>query len=92
MLTPHLWLKTKKIADQTPRKVYFSVSKTVAKKATDRNLLKRRSKAIVRKHITEFKKGYIYFFSFKKGADKASFGELELEILDLLKKSRILDF
>jgi len=64
MLTPHLWLKTKKIADQTPRKVYFSVSKTVAKKATDRNLLKRRSKAIVRKHITEFKKGYIYFFSF----------------------------
>jgi len=73
-----------------PAKFAFVVSKKTAKKAVSRNKLKRRARYIIQKHSNKIKNGYRGAFVFKSTAAKVSFDELELSILDLLKKTNLL--
>jgi ribonuclease P protein component len=76
--TENLSLKIKD--SKTEPKVLFVISKGVSKKAVDRNLLKRRAKAIVR----DFKPKKTLTFFFKKGAKDLSYRSLKKEINTLL--------
>lgn len=71
-------------------KFSFSVSKKVAKEAVKRNKLRRRGYSVISKSIDFVKDGYFLFFSFKKGAEKLKFIELEREIQQLLSISGVL--
>ena len=69
--------------------VAFVVSKNVAKKATDRNLWKRRGLAVFRKIKNNTKSG-TYLFFVQPDIGKQSFKSIEEKILLLLKKSRLI--
>jgi len=71
--------------------IRFSVviPKTVAKKATQRNKIKRQIYSILQKEIEKIKPPCFGVFLSKKGADTLSFGQIKAEILFLLKKSQI---
>lgn len=79
------------VADQIRENQYsFVVSTKVSKLATVRNLLKRRSRAIIFKHREEIVSPLICAFFFKNGSNKLSFKELEGVILSILKQVRLL--
>jgi ribonuclease P protein component len=63
----------------------FISSGKVLKKATERNLFKRRGRYIINKNKHTLKEGLIGGFFAKKGITELSFKELEKEILSLLK-------
>ncbi len=85
----HLTLRS--ISSSLPvSKFSFVVSKKVAKTAPARNLLRRRGYEVIQKHTTKIKGILSCAFFYKTGADKLTFKELEIEIVDLLKKARIL--
>ena len=65
------------------------IPKTVAKKATQRNKIKRQIYSILQKEIEKIKPPCFGVFLSKKGADTLSFGQIKAEILFLLKKSQI---
>ena len=66
------------------------ISKNTIKKATDRNLLRRRCYSIIQKNLTRIKNGVLGIFLAKKGVEKLKFIEMEKEIVGLLKKANIL--
>lgn len=66
----------------------FIVPKKTVKNVTDRNTIKRRFKTILSKSISGVGNVDILFFP-KPGTIKLKFRDLELEVLDLLKKARI---
>ncbi|MBU3925579.1 ribonuclease P protein component [Patescibacteria group bacterium] len=68
----------------------FVVSKKTAKKAVARNKLKRRARYIVKKYLNSFKKNTANIIFFKKGSETMEFSELEKNMLELFKKTRIL--
>ena len=65
----------------------FIVSRKVSKKATERNKVKRRLRAIIQKTAKEGQRGCDMVFVVKKGATVASFGELQEATLGALKKT-----
>lgn len=69
----------------------FVVSSKVAKKAVERNKLKRRSRYIVKKILDKAKKGRGVIVFFKKDSNKLNFYDLEREIIAILEKAKILD-
>lgn len=72
-----------KIKDNTTEpKVLFVVSKSVFKKAVERNLLKRRARAITQ----SFKPKKTLTFFFKKGVKDLSYKALKEEMINLLSK------
>ena len=68
----------------------LTVSRRGSKKATVRNLLKRRAREIFRKNLDKIKAGYDLFFIFSKPAAALSFQELEKEILGELSRFKLL--
>ena len=68
----------------------FVVSSKVSKLAVVRNLLKRRSRAIINKHKKAIKNLLICAFFFKVGVTNFGFKELESLIVSILKQSRLL--
>jgi ribonuclease P protein component len=68
----------------------FIASVKVAKKATRRNRLKRRTREIIKKNIKNIKKGYDVLFIFSKQALELSFSELEGEIFKKLLEANLL--
>ena len=64
----------------------FIVSKKVSKKATERNKIKRRLRAIIQKTTKEGRQGRDMVFVVKKGALPASFKEIQEAALGALKK------
>jgi ribonuclease P protein component len=64
--------------------------KSVIKKATGRNLLRRRGYSIIQKNLAGVKNGVLGIFLVKKGVEKLKFIEMEKEIVGLLKKANIL--
>lgn len=66
-------------------KFSFVVSTKVAKKAVERNLLRRRGYSIARGLLETVRPG-IYMFFFKKEAKDASFADLKKEIHDTISK------
>ena len=71
-------------------KFSFTVSKTVSKKAVQRNLLRRRGYSAIKKTVKETSPGFVCVFSFKKGSENLSYSEISEEIRFLLEKSGIL--
>lgn len=63
------------------------VSKKVASKAVERNLIKRRSRAALQKHLTGTAPGSYVFYA-KKDAAGASFASVEKDIKNLLSQLR----
>ena len=88
--SPDLLLYSANINKNIPSKFSFSVSKKVFKNATDRNKYRRRGYAVINRHISKIKTGYLCFFSFKKGQSKITFKILEEQITDLLKQANVL--
>ncbi len=61
----------------------FVVSSKVARKAVDRNKIKRRARHIIKKMLPKIEKGLGVIIFLKKGAEKMTFSELEKEINDI---------
>ncbi len=68
----------------------FVVPAKAAKKAVDRNKIKRKARHIVKKNQQLFKKNFAAIFFFKKGSEKMKFLELEQRMLQLSKKAGII--
>lgn len=65
----------------------FIVSNKVSKKAVQRNLIKRRMRAIVRSFLSSIKSDSVLVFIAKKQSLDASFDQLQKDISYLIKKS-----
>jgi len=85
----HLSFKFVPILGTQENKFSFVVSGKVSKKATERNLLKRRGYAVIKKNNTLKKIPIAGVFFAKSGATKLSYSALEQEINSLLIKARI---
>lgn len=78
------------LATASPKTQFaFIVSASVAKKATERNKIKRRLRAIVYKNLSMIKEGYAVLVFFKKEALGLDFQELEKEILSIFFRAKI---
>jgi len=80
-----------KFIKEPKKRFAIVISKNTIKKATDRNLLRRRCYSIIRKNLTRIKNGVFGIFLAKKGEDKLNFVEIEKEINTLLKKANIIN-
>lgn len=87
--SPHLSLRALYMPDIRKSAFYFVVSGKIIKKAVKRNLFKRRGRHITRSIKT--KDGYIAVFFAKKGAGALKFANFKAEVLDLMKKTGILN-
>jgi ribonuclease P protein component len=87
--SPHLllYILQNKEADS---RFAFSVSKKVAKSAVERNKYRRRGYSIISKNSTKIKKGFYFFFSFKKNSIPIAFTNLEKEVGELLSSASML--
>lgn len=75
--------------DSRPSRFAVIASLLVSKKATTRNKLKRRVKAIILKHIDKFRDNCANIVYAQKNAANLSFKGTEEELLDLFYKSGI---
>jgi ribonuclease P protein component len=75
----------------SPSRFAVVISSSVSKKAVQRNKLKRQAKNIILRHLKNFKKGFAAMIYFKRESAKISFKEMEEELLNLFKKSGILE-
>ena len=71
-----------------PSRFAFITSRQVAKKSSDRNLLRRRASEWVRKHMGN-SDGYDAVFVFKKGARELAQKKLYLAITELLERAHL---
>ncbi len=62
----------------------------VHKKAVKRNLLRRRIREILRKHLSEIKPGYDVMIMTQTRALELDFSELEAQVLSCLKKLQLI--
>ncbi len=79
-------LKIAKNKEKEMRFAFVAPVKT-AKKAVDRNKLKRRTRYITAKHLSSFAGGASIIVFLKKGSEKLKFSELEKELLTAFKKA-----
>lgn len=86
----HFSFKFTPIPSIKESKFSFVVSGKVSKKATERNLLKRRGYVVVRKNVILKKIPIAGVFFAKNGATKLSYEVLKKEIEDLLVKARMI--
>lgn len=68
----------------------FVISSKVSKSAVSRNLFKRRCRAIIKKHLNKIKYGGSFIFFAKNGVSERSYKELELDVIGLLERSKML--
>ncbi|PIS13411.1 MAG: ribonuclease P protein component [Candidatus Tagabacteria bacterium CG09_land_8_20_14_0_10_41_14] len=66
------------------------VSSSVAKKAVERNKLKRRIRSVVSDNIEKIKNGFVVVIYAKEGAGDLTFQDIKKQINSLFKKSNIL--
>ncbi len=88
--SPVLSLYIYKKTDQTPSQFSFLCSKKVAKSAVDRNRLRRRGYNTLTKVLIKIQPGFYGVYSFKKGAEKSTFSEINGTVLQLLTQSGIM--
>ncbi len=62
------------------------VSKKTARKATDRNLYKRRVREILRLNYTKITAGFDIIITLKGSVREADFKQLELDLLEIINK------
>jgi len=89
--SPHLTLIvfTKNKNSTSNTQVSFVVSKKISKKATKRNLLKRRGYSAIKKVKSKIIPNFICVFYFKNKPIELNYSELEKEISTLLKKAKV---
>ena len=68
----------------------FIVGRQVAKKAVQRNKLKRRLREIIKNKLSRIKTGFDGIIVAKKGAEAKNFNELNEAVDKLLKKAKLL--
>lgn len=66
------------------------VSKTIIKKAVDRNFVKKRIYSILNNFVLKINKPTIGVVYLKKGCEKLSFNEIKNEIEETFKKARLI--
>jgi ribonuclease P protein component len=86
LVSPNFRIRWLSVKNQNTPRFGFIIPKKVVKKVTDRNVIKRRVKAILGKHIKNIKPYDILFFP-KPGSIKIRFKDLEEELLSLLRKA-----
>lgn len=88
-VSAHIFLRVARLEEKQVLHTRFSfvVSAKVAKRAVDRNRLRRRGYEIVGKDVDNFKNGFIAVFFYTKGASTTSKNELLNEINTLLKQA-----
>ena len=82
-------LKLVRVTD-SPSRFILVVSAKVARLAVTRNQLKRRARHILRRHGAAAPKGNDVFIFFKPGVADLAFGELEAQLVFLLKRAKII--
>lgn len=85
--SPFLSLKFFNSTVSKKNKFFFVISSKISKKATVRNLFKRRGRNIIAKNI---KGGVSGIFFAKKGISELTFSQLETEMISLLKRAKVL--
>ena len=88
--TQNLSLRVSLRKDQGKSAFSFVIPSKVIKTAVGRNLLKRRGRQVIKKHLTKIKEGYFCAFFLKKELATLPFSVFEQEILDGLKKASLL--
>ena len=76
--------------DSLPTLFAFVVPNKVKKTSVGRHLIKRKMSAVVEKLLINLKPGFSTVIFAKKDVSKAPYSEIEKEIIELLKKARIL--
>lgn len=66
-----------------------AVGVKISKKAVVRNLVRRRLRAVLEKHLADFRPGFDVIVLVKEGVTKQTFAELEKTLLSLLNKSGV---
>lgn len=74
------------MTNSTPPRVGFIVPKRFVKKASARNLIKRRLRHLVREMLPDFPAGSLSVFSLRNDAQQLSFGQLRDQVMRLLEK------
>jgi ribonuclease P protein component len=72
-----------------PSRFAFVVSKKIAKKAVERNKIRRHGYAVIQKNIEYIKPNAICIFFFKKGSDNLTYEQKQSQIISLLQKAGI---
>jgi ribonuclease P protein component len=87
---PNLYLRFLDRKDESPSLFGFVVPNKVKKTSVGRHLIKRKLTAMVEKALPNTKSGLSCLFFVKKDTTLLSDIEIEKEIIDLLKKGKIL--
>lgn len=85
--SPHFSLR---VAHSTKPQIAVSVSKKIAKKATSRNSIRRRSYSVLNKILKNIKPSMLLFVA-KNGAEDIRGEKLELEIKNILISAGLVD-
>lgn len=86
-----LFLKIKKNNLKKKSRFSFIVSKKISKKAVVRNKIKRRLREVIREELPRIKPGIDGVFIAKKNIEKKDFLEIKENVIQLLKKTEILN-
>jgi ribonuclease P protein component len=84
--SPNLYLRFLDRKDGLPATFGFVVPNKVKKTSVGRHLIKRRMSAVVEKLLITIKPGVSAIFFVKKDVLKKTYGEMEIEIKQLLKE------
>jgi ribonuclease P protein component len=87
---PNLYLRFLDRKDESPSLFGFVVPNKVKKTSVGRHLIKRRLTVIVEKLLLDIKDGFSGILFVKKDITPLPVPEIEKEIIDLLKKAKIL--
>lgn len=88
--SPNLSLVVVKKDFKLPSKFSFIISSKVAKKAVERNKLKRWTYHTIQKEYDNIKNGFVCIFFSKKNSTELTHGQLEDQVRVLLKNAHLL--
>lgn len=89
--SPNLSLRVSRRKDQGKSAFSFVVSSKAVKTAVGRNILKRRGRHVIKKHLFNIREGYFYAFFLKKELSGLPFPLFEQEILAVLRQAKMLN-
>jgi len=87
----YFYLKALNRNDEKPSLFGFVVPNKIKKTSVGRHLIKRKMSAVVEKFLLKVRLGFSCVFFLKKDIFTPSYKEIEKEILELLKKAKILN-
>ncbi len=84
---PHIYLKVAPLSKDGMTKFSVTIPKKIEKRATKRNLVKRRIYSVVREYIKRVPENYAGVFFAKSGIREQSLEIIRLEVKQLLEKA-----